>query len=1320
MSNQGTLHFNATFDGSAVKKGIQDTKQSIQRGAQDTARSIKAAQEEMTRATRENVEIQKRVVREMELEYERLKVKAKTTPTGSGKLILEQKARELKNELDLEKLALRELNEEIKQSEQAKTSLRTQIKLLKDEMASLIASGIDESSEAYRELTERLGYLQDIQGDIAAQGKHLANDEAQYAGILAGLQGVAGGFGAVTGAMSLFGGESQELQASMQKLMATMQTVQGVQAVAQALNKDSAFQLVTLVKLKEWWAGVNTRVTASLTAQTAGVAGLSSAKLRLIAVLRSLWATMLANPITAIIAGVSALALAVYKLSEAGREAERRQALLNERIIELSAEPVGAIMALSAEYRALGDNLQDKERFIQSNADKFRALGIEVHNVKDADNAFIRQTEAFKQAMIDRARATAYAEVATERYKEAAKKEAQAMQLRDTVSWSIGGSTVAGGAGASTLTMGNSEKKRLLAEANELNQEANSLIEKSVSTREKEQRILDQANKESLKALSGTIGGARSALEQRIADNKETYARLATTDRAGRERLLAERKALQAELDALDGDKGGGKGTASASAKPSDPYKEMLEQRKAQYETYYKMVNSADQATAEFARKHFAELLRNGETYLDYLKRQREELTAEGGRGNEQKLVQLNTRIAEESERTLSEDFKQSLDKALASADDALDRLLIIQRKREELQSDSTTAEAVKRRMAETLADSERSALSDLERAQQEAQRKHQEYLDSRLSDYQRYIAERERLLALMSSDNPDERQGAEYRLRTLDTEQMTRREQELDKLREQYKTFEQSIADIARDFEEKRATARLSGNAELLRALDRAERAALSSQAMQELQSNPLYERLFGNLDEIATSELEKLLELFADSKAVLGIELSPQDLEALKDKLRSVKSELEERNPFKALARSIGEYSRATDQAQRRDAISAMARSAGSSLELVGGAVDSVRQGLEAMGIDMEGTLGTTLSSIQSLVGSGAKLATGIASGNPLAMLEGGIGLLTTAFDMFGNSDKQAEKRIKAHKAEVNRLGIAYQELERSVQNALGSERYDKADDQIRNLAAQQRHLRMMANEERSKKKKDQSAIDNYYSQVREIEQRKEELVRNLRNDLMTTDVAGAARSLGEAFIEAFAKGQNAAGAFAKRVDELVAGIVRNMLIKQLFEKPIGSILDKYSARWVDKAGNFAGFGAIERDVDSLSRELKGVTDGIMTSGKSLLDKLSSFTPLSGEAGTLTAEVKGVTESTARLLEAQINAIRIVSEAGQTARMTMSEQLRTLTGMLSAIKSDTAYLQHLESIDRQIAELGKAPKASSLDSPSSIDSELRAKGIN
>ena len=170
------------------------------------------------------------------------------------------------------KAAFSEEGKIIENTAQQHESLKKKIRELKEQMADLIANGIDEQSDAYKKLSAELGRLTDIQGDIAQQGKILANDEQQIAGLIQGLGGLSGAFSAAQGAVALFGDENEDLQKIMLKVQSLMAITMGLQQMQQTLNKDSAFQLVTLNGLREWWNKLLAIGAGEATAEAAATA----------------------------------------------------------------------------------------------------------------------------------------------------------------------------------------------------------------------------------------------------------------------------------------------------------------------------------------------------------------------------------------------------------------------------------------------------------------------------------------------------------------------------------------------------------------------------------------------------------------------------------------------------------------------------------------------------------------------------------------------------------------------------------------------------------------------------------------------------------------------------------------------------------------------------------------------------------------------------------------------------------------------------------------------------------------------------------------
>lgn len=153
-------------------------------------------------------------------------------------------------------------------SANSQVSLRTRLRQLREELVMMEASG-QRGTAQYRALQEEAGKLTDAWADATAQATILAHDQRGMQGLISGLSGVAGAFSVAQGTMSLFAGENEDLQKIMVKVQSLMAITIGLQQIQQTLNKDSAFTLVTLNGLKEWWNKLTGQSAVEQVAETA-------------------------------------------------------------------------------------------------------------------------------------------------------------------------------------------------------------------------------------------------------------------------------------------------------------------------------------------------------------------------------------------------------------------------------------------------------------------------------------------------------------------------------------------------------------------------------------------------------------------------------------------------------------------------------------------------------------------------------------------------------------------------------------------------------------------------------------------------------------------------------------------------------------------------------------------------------------------------------------------------------------------------------------------------------------------------------------------
>ena len=495
-----------------------------------------------------------------------------------------------------EEIALNENKAKVEQNAKAKGMLRTQVMNLKNSLAEMEQAGKRDTDE-FRAMQAELGRLADAMADANTQAKIMSDDYQNMNTVLEVMGGISGAFSAAQGAVGLFAGENENLQKIMVKVQSLMAITIGLQQVAKTLNKDSYTQLVLVRKAKELLTVAETKFATAL-----GISNVAA---------KALMATLTLGLSVAITAAIALISKFISK----NREAKKAQEEFNNKVVEAAAEPVTAIIELSNAWNRLGNDMAAKNKFIEDNKDRFEDLGFSIKSVKDAEDLLVANKGKFIEACLQRAKALAVQELAVEKYKEVLKAQ-QELEATPKAYVSKKGTYKDGyGVEREGVVI---EKSRNWQKAEEAvakaEREYNALINQQVEFTAKEREILDSIGAGANKIAEGSI----EALEKTISELRKKY-KEATTDKE-RAELLAKIKEQEALLKKMDLS-----GTSSKTTQ-KDPFTEQLEARKKKYTEYYNWVNSKDEVVRNAAQTEFAELLKEGSSYLDYLQRQRSKI----------------------------------------------------------------------------------------------------------------------------------------------------------------------------------------------------------------------------------------------------------------------------------------------------------------------------------------------------------------------------------------------------------------------------------------------------------------------------------------------------------------------------------------------------------------------------------------------------------------------------------------------------------------------------------------------------------------------
>lgn len=313
--------------------------------------------------------------------------------------------------------------------------------------------------------------------------------------------------------------------------------------------------------------------------------------------------------------------------------------------------------------------------------------------------------------------------------------------------------------------------------------------------------------------------------------------------------------------------------------------------------------------------------------------------------------------------------------------------------------------------------------------------------------------------------------------------------------------------------------------------------------------------------------------------------------------------------------------------------------------------------------------------------------QLAEGIASANPLSIIQGSISLLTSAFDLFNFKDRKASKKVKKHEEAIKKLENAYKQLEWQIGKALGGEVYANQQAAIRNMQEQQAQLQAAWQAEESKKKKDDAKIAEWKEKYADLTRQIQDMIDEISNDLLQTNAKDFATQLGDSLVEAFKTGEDAAKAMETTVNEVLQNIVVNQLKKNFLENQLQSSLERLQkdmGYW--DGDNFVFDGLTDEEIAKFKASVSAATSNFNNALQVYQDLFKEMDL--GADNSLTGAVKGVSEETANILAGQMNAIRI-------NQLDMSEIMRQQLQQLNQIAANTAYNKYLQRIERIITIL-------------------------
>ncbi|MBO4941904.1 MAG: tail tape measure protein [Muribaculaceae bacterium] len=411
--------------------GLRSAGKTVQNFSNDTKRQLKDVAGALA--------VQRNVVRDLEKQYRELEKSARKTASGRGSAKTSSQLAAIKKELDAEKAGLEELaklQRKLKlEAENAGVSLRQQLRNVREEIATLMLayrSLSDQEKQTAQgrelarhisELTEKAGELNDALVDTSQAVANAASDTRAFDQLAGGMQLVVDGFGLATaGAQALGLSESDlvEVQTQLQTALVASNALTSMQvnlqkqsALMQGVNVIQTKAAATAENIRTWAVGRGVIATKAATVAQAAFNAVAKA-----------------NPYVVLAMAVVTVVGALYALAKGNEAAkkteEERQAQLertreiNEGIARSIGESAGAQITaynkLQRAWKALGDDMAKRRKFVDENKKAFHELGLSVNSINDAEAVLDNNTSNVVNSFILRAKAAALDKAVTQAY----------------------------------------------------------------------------------------------------------------------------------------------------------------------------------------------------------------------------------------------------------------------------------------------------------------------------------------------------------------------------------------------------------------------------------------------------------------------------------------------------------------------------------------------------------------------------------------------------------------------------------------------------------------------------------------------------------------------------------------------------------------------------------------------------------------------------------------------------------------------------------------------------------------------------------------
>lgn len=267
------------------------------------------------------------------------------------------------------------------------------------------------------------------------------------------------------------------------------------------------------------------------------------------------------------------------------------------------------------------------------------------------------------------------------------------------------------------------------------------------------------------------------------------------------------------------------------------------------------------------------------------------------------------------------------------------------------------------------------------------------------------------------------------------------------------------------------------------------------------------------------------------------------------------------------------------------------------------------------------------------------------------------GAIGsAISMPLDVIATFNRQHDKRLQKHienlEFESKKLTNIYNMLEKEFEHIIDPARLDEVtSQQVSNLKEQLQIQKDILAAEEDKKKSDREKIEDYKQTIKELEYEIRYYTETLASELYSIDLKDWVSQIGDALVEAWLKGEDAAKAYKNTVADVMRDVVKSWVQQQYIEKAMQQV--QTTLFGADGKGGMFADNKIDKDELIILGNVMGSLESAFAEAGGVVNEINNalggmLTETEENAEGLSNAIAGVDENTFNQALGYLNGMR------------------------------------------------------------------------